>query len=244
MVSVLGIVFSALSAVLPLLLLGISITRKCVLKYFPVNFYAAALLLGDAVRYFVLWKYGYSSQQYFYAFFGTDILLVIATYLVVFSFYELIFAHTSMQTTVRWAFAFFAILAGVVSYFMIGRNLGHFYSRLMVELSQNMYFAAVILTVLVWISVNYLHVEDSQLKLLIAGLGISMSLQAALYATQNLLPADILRSLPNVAIFRHSSALATDLKIGLWCLAVSGYRLAERKQALGRMFAAVPVKGV
>lgn len=229
MLSVLDLFFSVICTALPLLLLGISVRRRCVLRYFSVNFYAAVLLLCDGVRYVALWRYGFSSISYFYAYFITDALLVAATFLVIISFYEVIFGRTSLGTPIRWALAFFVVLTAAVSYVMIARNVPHFYSRLVVEFLQNMYFAAVILTVLVWISVNYLRVEDPQIRMLIAGLGLSLSVQAATYAFQSLLPKDVFVSLQNHGVLRHVSALATITKLGLWCLAASGYRLAERK---------------
>jgi len=229
MLSVLDLFFSLICTVLPLLLLGISIWRRCVLRYSSVNCYAAVLLLCDGVRYVALWRYGFSSPQYFYAYFITDALLVAATFLVIISFYEVIFGRTSLGTSVRWALAFFVVLTAAVSYVMIARNVPHFYSRFMVEFLQNMYFAAVILTVLVWISVNYLRVEDPQVRMLIAGLGLSLSVQAATYAFQALLPKETFVQLQSRGVLTHISALATVVKLGLWCMAVSGYRLANRK---------------
>lgn len=245
MLSVVDIFFSLIDTLLLLLLLGISIGRRCVLRYFPVNLYAAVLLLSDGVRYFVLWRFGLRSPQYFYAFYTTEACLVAATFLIIISFYEVIFRRTSLRTTVRLTLTFFVALIAVISYAMIASKLSssHFYSHLLVEFLQNMHFAAVILTVLLWISVNYLRVEDSQLRLLIAGLGVCLCVQTATYAFQNLLPQEVFLHLQKLGIISHILALATALKLGLWCMAVSGYRLAERKPARAEVLAPVEAKG-
>jgi hypothetical protein len=54
------------------------------------------LLLCDGVRYVALWRYGFTSLAYFRAYFITDALLVAATFLVIISFYEVIFGRTSL----------------------------------------------------------------------------------------------------------------------------------------------------
>jgi hypothetical protein len=246
-----GVVSSLLCIVvegLALALLIVSIARKCFRRFFFVNLYAAVVLLSDGARYFALKQFGYSSPEYFYSFYITDAALVTSTYLIILSFYEVIFGKTSLRREVRLALTFFVILVAGISYVMISGmtpagNPLRFYSHLLVEFVQNMYFAAVILTVLVWISVLYLRVEDTQLRMLIAGLGISLSVQAAYYAFQNLLPQDLFQRLQQAGVLRYVSQFAAIAKFGLWCVAVSGLPVFARERESQRVLQAAEVKG-
>ncbi len=220
MPSVLHAVLGVIVAALALGVLVASVVRGCVRRYFFVNLSVAVLLLCDAMRWIALYQYGFSSKQYFSVFYLTDALLVASTYLLILSFFDVIFGRTALGSQVRMALAFFVILVAAVSYAMISRSLSpHFYSRLMLEFLQNMYFAAVLLTVLLWISFNFLRVEDRQMGLLIAGLGLGFSVLAANYAIQTLMPRDVYKDFGS--LLRHVPPFATILKLGLWCYAVS-----------------------
>lgn len=219
MPSVLDSILALIGTALAVGVLATSAALGCLRRLFFVNLYAAVVLLSDGARYFTLHYYGFRSYQYFYIFYITDALLVTATYLLILSFFETIFGKSSLRTVVRWALLFFVILVALVSNAMISRSLPHFHSRLLVEFLQNMYFAAVILTVLLWISLNYLRVDDRQIALLVAGLGLSLSLQAANYAMQNLLSRQILETLHPLVL--RVPPLAMITKLGLWCYAIS-----------------------
>lgn len=203
-----------------LALILICLWRKCARRHRFVVLYAVVMLLTDGLRYVAYARYGFQSYNYFYAFYLTDALLVLATYLLILSFFDVIFGDTPLHSQVRLALFFFILLVGLVSQVMIARNLSHFYSRLLVEFLQNMYFAAVILTVLLWASFNHLRISDRVLGLLIAGLGITLSAQAANYAFANLLSRDMFEALRPVLM--RIPVAATLLKMGLWCYAVSG----------------------
>lgn len=231
MLSVLDAIFGVVVVGLALGVLGASVRRGCVGRYFFLNLFVGVMLLGDGLRYAVLYYYGFSSHHYFYTFYLTDALLVTVTYLLILSFFDVIFEHTPLRSQVRWALFFFIILVGGMSYAMTSRSMPNFYSHLLVEFQQNMYFAAVVLTVLLWISLNHLRVYDRQMALLIAGLGISLSALAANYAFQNLLSREQFEAAQE--ILRRVPALATMAELGLWCYALAsvaeGVPAADRK---------------
>ncbi len=241
MPSVLDTIFGLLISALATGVVAVSIWRGCVRKYFFVNLSVAVMLLCDALRYFALYKYGFSSKQYFMVFYLSDAMLVTAMYLVILSFFDVIFGDTPLRSQVRWALAFFTLLVGVVSYSMLSRTLPHFYSRLVVEFLQNMYFAAVLLAVLLWISLNHLRVHDMQMGLLISGLGLALSIQAAGYALQNLLPRDMFETFG--FLMRRVPAVATVVKCGLWCYALAAVTDQARVESTEPALVRVTAKG-
>jgi hypothetical protein len=206
----LALVFGAIAA---------SIARGVVRRYLFITLYAAAILLCDALRYIAMQRYGFSSKEYFYTFYVTDAILVTLIFLLILSFFETIFGNTPLRSYVRWVLLFLVVIVGVISDLMISHSLPHFYSRLLVEFLQNMYFAAVVLTALLWLAVVHLRVEERRLVLLIAGLGVLLSSQAATYAIQNLLPQSMFVGLQEV--LRRVPALATIAQFGLWFYALA-----------------------
>jgi len=231
MPGVLDLAFSVIVAALALSVLILSILNGCFRRYFFVNLCVAVMLLCDGLRYATLYRYGYRSIEYFCCFYLTDALLVTVTYLLILSFFEVIFGDMFLRRYVRLTLLFLILLVGLMSNAMISRTLPHSYSRLVVEFLQNMYFAAVILTVLLWISLSYLGVEDRRTALLVAGLGVFASAEAANYAVQNLLPKNMFLALGPLLGKVHT--LATIAKLGLWCYALSGAveRVPQREPA-------------
>lgn len=219
MPSVLDTILAAICWALEFGVLAASIRGKSVRRYFFVNLYVGAMLFCGGMRCVALGTYGFQSPQYFYSFYLTDALLVTTAYLLILSFFEIIFKYSNLRTQIRLALLFFIVLVGIVSDVTISRSLSHFYSRLLVEFLQNMYFAAVILTVLLWISVRYLRVNDRQMGLLIAGLGLCFSTQAAGYALQNLLSRELFEGLRFFLL--RVPVLATIAELGLWCYALA-----------------------
>jgi hypothetical protein len=222
MLTILDGILSLTVVALALAVLVISAVRGYVRRYFFLNFYVAVMLLVDGLRYVALWRFGYSSLAYFNVFFLTDAILVASIYLVILSFFEVVFEDTPLAGYVRWALLFFVILVGAMSYAMVAKTQP-FYSRLIVEFSQNMYFAAVLLSVMLWISLQHLQVDDRLMGFLIAGLGLSLGLQTAACAAQNLLPQYAFsRWQWWDAVLARVSTLTTILKLGLWSYALGG----------------------
>jgi len=225
MFTVIDGVISVTVIALALAVIVISAARGCLRRYFFLNLYVAVMLLVDGARYAVLYRWGYSSDEYFYTFFLTDALLVACIYRLILNFFEVIFRGTPLAGYVRKVLLFLVVIIGLMSYTMISRAMPaisravpHSYLHVVVEFLQNMYFAAVLLAVLLWIALHHLRVYDRQLGFLIAGLGLSLGVQTAVCALQNLLPQQtFLRWDPLLA---RASTLTTVVKLGLWCYAL------------------------
>jgi membrane-associated HD superfamily phosphohydrolase len=224
-------VFSVTVITLVLAVMVTSAARGCLRRYFFLNLYVAIMLLVDGVRYAVLYRWGYSSVEYFWAFFLTDALLVAAIYRLILNFFEVVFRDTPLAGYVRKVLLFLVIIIALMSYSMVSRTLPHFRSHLIIEFLQNMYFAAVLLAVLAWIALQHLRVYDRQLGFLIAGLGLSLGAQTAVCALQNLLSQQTF--LDWDPLLARLSTLTTVVKLGLWCYAlgwISEEAPAEQRQ--------------
>lgn len=212
--------FSAaiLADALAVAVVAASLFRGLFRKYFNLNLYVMTLCAVDALRWVILHSYGLKSTEYFFAFFLGDALLAITAYLMILGFFDTLFRDTSLRPQIRLAlFVFFLLVAGM-SYVFISNTVDHFYSRLIVEFQQNMYFAQVVLTALLWVALAHLRVSGRQLNLLIAGLGMPAAALAAGYALQNLLPRELNLTLSELT--RRFSTLATLAMLGLWCYAL------------------------
>ncbi len=204
--------------VLALSIIAASVWQQCVRRYLYLNLYAIGLLVLDGVRYIFLQRYGFTSKQYFLAFYGTDVVLVVLLYLLILSIFDMVFRDSPLRAQIRGAlFGFLGLVAGM-SYVFISNSVSHFYSHLLVEFQQNMYFASVVLTVLLCVSLAHLRVEDPQLGMLIAGLGVLAATQGGTYALQNLLSKDLFLKLSEFT--RRMPAVSTMVMLGLWCYAL------------------------
>lgn len=130
----------------------------------------------------------------------------------------MVFRDTPLAGYVRKVLLFFVMITGLMTYSMISRTLPHFYSHFIIEFLQNMYFAAVLLAVLLWIALVHLRVYDRQMGFLIAGLGLSLGVQTATCALQNLLPQQTFLAWD--FLLARASTLTTVIKLGLWCYAL------------------------
>lgn len=238
MLAAIDAVFSVTVIALALAVIVISAMRGCVRRYFYLNLYVATMLLVDGARYAVLYRWGYSSDEYFYTFFLTDALLVACIYRLILNFFEVVFRDTPLAGYVRKVLLFFVVIIGLMSYTMISRAMPlisravpHSYMHVVVEFLQNMYFAAVLLAVLLWIALHHLRVHDRQMGFLIAGLGLSLGAQTAACALQNLLSQQTFLNWD--PLLARLSTLTTVVRLGLWCYAlgwISEEAPAEQRQ--------------
>ncbi len=208
--SVLGWSLAVLVDVLALLTLAAGVRSGCARRYGYLSLYLVGLFACDALRYAFLLRYGFSSLQYFYAFYLSDAFLAILAYRLILGFFDSLFRGTPLRRQVRLALMLFFLLIAGMSYVFISHSVQYFYSRLVVEFQQNLYFAEVVLTALLWVSLVHLRIGDRQLRLLITGMGVHAAALAGGYALQNLLPREVL------LLTRKLSPLATAGMLGLW----------------------------
>lgn len=208
---------------------AVSLYRGVFKRYSYVNLYVAALLVFDLARYVFLQRYGFQSKQYFYAFYGTDAVLAVLLYLLILSVFDIVFRDSSLRGPVRVSLWGGFTLLCFISYLFIPSSAKNFYSHLLVEFQQNMYFASVVLTVMLCISLAHLRVRDPQLSLLVSGLGVFAAVQAGQYAILNLLPRNLFENNGVQEVTRRLPAVATAMMVGLWCYAL--WKLAATAKA-------------
>src|SRR5258706_1675463 len=182
MVSVLDVALAIGGHLLALGVVGVSWHRQAFRRYSYLNLYAIALLVVDLLRYVVLNAYGFKSMHYFWAFYLSDALLSLLLYLLILSFFDVVFRESPLRETVRLSLLGAFALLSFISYISISSSVKHFYSRLTIEFQQNMYFASVVLAVLLCVSLAHLRIQNPQLSMLIGGLGGDGTLAAAGYA--------------------------------------------------------------
>ncbi len=197
--------------------LGGSLRRACFRRYFFLNLYVMAVCACDALRWVFLRTYGFSSPQFSYAYYLSDAVLAILAYILILKFFDILFRNSPLRVTIRLALFFFFLLLAGMSYIFVSHSVSHFYSRLVMEFQQNMYFAMLVLAALLWVSLAHLQLGDRQLNLLITGVGIHASLLAGVFALASLLPKELYLAL--APIVQRSSPLATITMFSLWSYA-------------------------
>jgi len=187
-------------------------------RYLWLGLYTCAILAGNEVRRFFLAEYGVKSSKYFYAYYGSDFFIVVLKCVAVISVFEIILTDSPFRTVARSAFLIFFGLVAAISYALISHSVAHFYSRLIIDFQQNMYFVSVLLTVLLCVTLAHLRVADPQLRILVYGLGASAALQTCNWALQRLLPEVVARA--SWGVLQYIIPTATVAMLSLWCYAL------------------------
>jgi len=226
--NVIDLLFVVPGQVLALGVIALCIWKGAFRRYIYLSVYSGSMVVCDIARQVVLHTYGLRSTEYFLAYFGLDACLVLLKCLVVFSFIQLILQDSSLQKQARIAFLCFGALVAAMSYgFTVNLAPKVFYKRLIIEFQQNMYFASVLLTVLLCVTLAYLRVANPQLRMLVCGLGLSGALQASGWALQNLLSTEVMNSLGEV--LRRLGPVATLTMLALWCYSIARIPAVEQR---------------
>lgn len=143
--------------------------------------YVASLLLIDGMgRSYVLHRYGLASREYWYFFWLTDVLLALAAFLLVCSFFRRACAQEErMWRFLRLLLVFVFILVFGISSFSLSRNFSTLVTRFVVEFQQNLYFTCLVLNTLLYVLMQQIHSTDDELGLLVCGVGIQFAGPAA-----------------------------------------------------------------
>jgi hypothetical protein len=158
-------------------------------RYFALNLYMLAAVLGTAVQYFSLQRYGFSSPQYSYSYYYSDALLTISLFFVVMSFYHQMFEQMGVAKYVKGASILLLSATALFSFAVVHQNREHLTTTsFVVEMSQKLYFVGVVLTYLLWGAILKLRETRTRLIQLVLALGIFFSADAAAYALRNLFP--------------------------------------------------------
>jgi hypothetical protein len=140
-----------------------------------------AMSLGVAgARSFTLARYGLASHQYGNCYWTTDLLLVLAAFVLVASFFRRACSHNQeMWHFVRLLLGTVLVAIAAVSYFSLSNHQGTLSSFFIVEFSQNLYFASLVLTTLLYLMTLRMDIADERLGMLVCGLGIEFAGPAA-----------------------------------------------------------------
>jgi hypothetical protein len=154
----------------------------------PVFIYLSVLLAIDGMsRPYVLYSYGFSSRQYAYFFWLTDVLLALAAFLLLYSFFRRVCLHEEkMWRFLRLFLAFVFILVLGISSVSLAQNYSNLFGIFIVEFQQNLYFTCLVLTTLLFLLIQRLQSADEELTLLVVGMGIQLAGPTASLALLNL----------------------------------------------------------
>jgi hypothetical protein len=169
----------ALEAGLLIILINRGYTRRLA----EVVFYLVTSLGVIAGRSYALHEYGFSSWQYGYCYWTTDLVLVLAAFVVVSSFFKRACSENKeMWRHLRVLLGFVVILVAGLSLFSLSSHQTRIYTFFIIEFSQNLYFACLVLTTLLYMLTLKMEIADERLGLLVCGLGIQFAGPAACMA--------------------------------------------------------------
>lgn len=145
-----------------------------------VVFYLAVSLGVTGARYCTLHQYGVASSEYGNFYWATDLLLVLAAFVLVVSFFRRACAgKPEMWGYVRMLLGAVLVAIAAISYFSLASHNNSFFSYFSVEFSQNLYFASLVLTTLLYLMTLKMDIADERLGMLVCGLGIEFAGPAA-----------------------------------------------------------------
>jgi hypothetical protein len=174
-----------------LLYVALSTQRK---RQAGLAFYLSLLLAAEVARACVLHVYGMASRRYFYVYWSTDFLLVVAAFLLVCLF----FRRACLHEEKIWRFArLLLVFVFVIVLGISGLIFSHNYSgpllnfyHFIFEFNQNLYFACLVLNTLLYLLLQQIDSADDQLGLLVCGVGIQFAGPAATLALVHLTSAE------------------------------------------------------
>jgi hypothetical protein len=149
-------------------------------RVWELVFYLAMSLGVGVARSYALARYGLVSPQYGNCYWTTDLLLVLAAFVLVVSF----FRRACTENPGMWRFISFLLATVLVaitaiSYFSLSSHSGKIFSFFIIEFSQNLYFASLVLTTLLYLMTLKMDIADERLGMLVCGLGIEFAGPAA-----------------------------------------------------------------
>lgn len=156
----------------------------------PLAFYFLGFVALDTIfRPVLLYVYGFHSVQYSYGYWISDVIITLGAFVLI----CLLFRRASLAKPDAWSYlrsmlaAVFVIIA-FVSYFSLASHYDHLFSRFIIDLQQNLYFACLILNTLLYIMLQQWDSLDERLNLFVCGLGIGFAGPAANMALMYLTP--------------------------------------------------------
>lgn len=181
-----ALIIWCLGVALELAFVVCSLARRSFLRYFFLNLYFLMELSSNGVRYFVLARFGQSSDEYCYVYFYTDVLLTLALYLALISLYVYVLGELEVGKYVRLTAVLLLLGTALFSYAVVTQSEKRLVTSFAYELSQNLYFVGLVLTYILWGAVVKMRETRTRLVQFVLALGIYFSAYAASYALVNL----------------------------------------------------------
>lgn len=199
-----------------------------------VFLYLLALLLIDGVgRRYVFHHYGYNSLEYFYFYWLTDTAFALGAFLLISAFFRRACANQDRKVWhyVRLLLVLVFILVVGISTLALSRNYDHLFSMFMFEFQQNLYFTCLVLNTLLYIMMQQMDSEDSELGLLVCGMGLQFAGPAASFALKSLTPKSGFTEM----VMDFIVPLCTLGMVLTWSYAVTRKPVTARARASGEM---------
>jgi hypothetical protein len=181
----------ALGVLAALYVAGRSIVTGDFLRYPILTIYMAAQAAVDISSVLVLRRYGLHSEQYAFHYYYLASLLTVGVYFVVVELFQHAFHELGTRRHVRVASIVAVGAIAALAFAMMEKNSSRLASHFVIAFSQNIYFAGVALTYVLWITVLRLREIRARLAQLVLALGISFTAVTAVYALGSLLPPAI-----------------------------------------------------
>ena len=177
-----------LGVALEVCFLACSIFRGALLRYFFLNLYVILSLFADLIRQYVLHYYGFTSPEYMYVYYYSDLLLTLSLFVAVISLASRVFAELNFASFVRWVAVLLLLGTAGFSYAVIAQSANRLSTVFAYELSQNLYFVGLVLTYILWGAVLKLRESRTRVVQMVLSLGLYFSAYAGSYAVANLNP--------------------------------------------------------
>lgn len=161
-------------------LLVVLLWRRLALSLWEVSAYLLTAVGVGAARLYTLTTFGFASPQYGNCYWATDLLLVLAAFVLVVSFFRRACSgKPGMWEYMRTLLGAVLVAIAAISYFSLASHSDRFFSSFTVEFSQNLYFASLVLTTLLYLMTLKMDIADERLGMLVCGLGIEFAGPAA-----------------------------------------------------------------
>jgi len=145
-----------------------------------VAFYLSSLVVAQLTRACFLHEYGLKSLRYYYAYWSTDLLLVMSAFGVVCLFFRrACLREEKMWRLIRLFLVFLSVLVAAILGVSLSLNRHDFFTYFLVVFNQKLYFGCLVLNTLLYLMLHRMNSADDQLELLVCGVGIQFAGPAA-----------------------------------------------------------------
>lgn len=170
-----------------LIALGAAFFRRPYRHLNSLKGYLIVSLLGEACEFFALQRYGFTSLQYRHAYFASDLTITILGFFVLVHLLEQAFEQTSMKLPGLRAGAMLVFSgAATLSGFFTFKQFGHSLPAFNAQLEQNLSFIGMVLTLLLWIAMNVMHLPGVRFRRVVLAFGVLYSSGAIIYSIHSL----------------------------------------------------------